>query len=186
MAQMPLHLYVGWAIVWAAIGTALLGGIGQALGRRSTAHLLPTAFAILFFVALTQLPLPEREALSLACPLPDIRPNWVPFKVVGRIRHAWEVRPDFFYPFRHDPLLPAIMNLLLCGLIGALLSRHALRWRSAVGLGFALSLTVELTQLTGTWGFYPCAHRTFDVDDLILNTLGVALGFMAARRLRRA
>ena len=47
--------------------------------------------------------------------------------------------------------------------------------------GFGLSLTVELTQLTGLWGLYPCPYRQFDVDDLILNTTGVALGFAVVR-----
>jgi hypothetical protein len=46
----------------------------------------------------------------------------------------------------------------------------------ATATGFALSLGVELTQLTGVWGLYPCAYRFFDVGDLITNTAGAALG----------
>ncbi|MFI6811506.1 VanZ family protein [Nonomuraea sp. NPDC050328] len=46
--------------------------------------------------------------------------------------------------------------------------------------GFVLSLTVELTQLTGDWGLYPCAYRLFDVDDLITNTGGAAIGWLLA------
>jgi glycopeptide antibiotics resistance protein len=45
-------------------------------------------------------------------------------------------------------------------------------------------LAVELTQLTGIWGLYPCPYRQFDVDDLILNTTGVVIGFALARVLR--
>ena len=42
--------------------------------------------------------------------------------------------------------------------------------------GFAISLAIELTQLTGVWGIYECAYRFFDVDDLIANTTGALLG----------
>jgi hypothetical protein len=60
----------------------------------------------------------------------------------------------------------------------------------ATGLGLAVSLLIEVTQLTGVWGVYPCAYRLFDVDDLVTNTLGAFLGAVvsypyAARRHRR-
>ncbi len=60
----------------------------------------------------------------------------------------------------------------------------------ATALGFAVSLLIELTQLTGVWGVYPCAYRLFDVDDLITNTTGALLGAVlsapyAVRRRRR-
>lgn len=40
-----------------------------------------------------------------------------------------------------------------------------------------LSLFFELTQLTGLYFIYPFPYRIFDVDDLIMNTLGGILGF---------
>ena len=46
--------------------------------------------------------------------------------------------------------------------------------------GFAVSLVVETTQVTGVWGIYPCAYRVFDVDDLLMNTLGAVLGSLLA------
>jgi glycopeptide antibiotics resistance protein len=52
-------------------------------------------------------------------------------------------------------------------------------------IGFGVSLTVELTQLTGIWFLYPCAYRVFDVDDLIANTLGALLGTALAPILRQ-
>jgi hypothetical protein len=42
--------------------------------------------------------------------------------------------------------------------------------------GFGVSLLVELTQKTGDWHLYSCAYRLFDVDDLIVNTLGATIG----------
>jgi uncharacterized RDD family membrane protein YckC len=48
-----------------------------------------------------------------------------------------------------------------------------------------VSLFFELTQLTGVWFIYPCAYRLFSVDDLILNTVGAALGWLIAGPLIR-
>ncbi len=45
-------------------------------------------------------------------------------------------------------------------------------------LTFFLSLFFELTQLTGLFYIYPRPYRLFDVDDLILNTLGGVVGYM--------
>lgn len=47
-------------------------------------------------------------------------------------------------------------------------------------VGFAISLFIETTQLTGDWFVYPCAYRLFDVDDLLTNTAGAALGGLLA------
>ena len=56
----------------------------------------------------------------------------------------------------------------------------------ATALGFAVSLLIEVTQLTGVWGVYPCAYRLFDVDDLLTNTLGAFIGALALLPVRRA
>ncbi|MGL5354364.1 MAG: VanZ family protein [Clostridium sp.] len=42
---------------------------------------------------------------------------------------------------------------------------------------FLASLFVEVTQLTGIFGLYEYPYRLFDVDDLMLNTLGGGIGF---------
>ena len=44
-------------------------------------------------------------------------------------------------------------------------------------ISFLLSLFFEITQLTGLYFLYPYSYRLFDVDDLMLNTLGGVLGF---------
>ncbi|GAA1777663.1 hypothetical protein GCM10009748_07640 [Agromyces lapidis] len=46
--------------------------------------------------------------------------------------------------------------------------------------GALVSLGIELTQLTGVWGLYPCAYRLFDTGDLMTNTIGAVLGSLAA------
>lgn len=46
----------------------------------------------------------------------------------------------------------------------------------ATTLGLGISLLIELTQRTGVWNLYDCAYRLFDVDDLLVNTLGAIVG----------
>ncbi|PPG64123.1 hypothetical protein C5C27_04365 [Rathayibacter sp. AY2B7] len=61
-------------------------------------------------------------------------------------------------------------------------------WRRGVAAsvvaGFLVSLAIELTQLTGLWGVTACAYRLFDVDDLLANTIGAALGGLFSILLR--
>ena len=57
-------------------------------------------------------------------------------------------------------------------------------WRSVV-VGLLASLAIEAAQGTGLFGVYPYAYRTADVDDLIYNTSGAALGWGCAALLAR-
>lgn len=131
--------------------------------------------AVLFFLALAFHPLPDVAALARLCPLPGAEPNLVPLGFVRDTLQAWRDRTDLEGFLRHNPLYSAGMNFALCVLIGRLWRPARPGW-TVLGGGFALSLAIELTQLSGFWGLYPCAYRKFDVDDLLLNTLGVALG----------
>src|SRR5690625_7064385 len=47
-------------------------------------------------------------------------------------------------------------------------------------VGFPVSLFFEITQISGLYGIYTCPYRLFNVDDLILNTLGSVIGFLVA------
>jgi glycopeptide antibiotics resistance protein len=74
-----------------------------------------------------------------------------------------------------------VMNVLLflpLGVFAKVLWRRSLT--GAALLGFAASLLIEITQLTATFGTAPFVYRIFDVDDLINNTAGAALGWIAA------
>lgn len=52
-------------------------------------------------------------------------------------------------------------------------------WRTVM-MSFLLSLTVEVAQLTGAFGLYPCSYRLFDVNDLMVNTIGGTTGYALA------
>jgi Glycopeptide antibiotics resistance protein len=85
---------------------------------------------------------------------------------------------------RNPAVLQVALNVCLFVPLGFFLR---MVWRRgflvATGTGLAISLVIELTQLTGVWGIYPCAYRLFDVDDLIANTTGAALGGLLSRGL---
>ncbi|RJQ85600.1 VanZ family protein, partial [Amycolatopsis panacis] len=55
----------------------------------------------------------------------------------------------------------------------------------AILSGFAMSLLIETTQLTGVWFLMRCPYRLFDTGDLLSNTVGAVLGAALAFRLRR-
>ena len=55
-------------------------------------------------------------------------------------------------------------------------------WKSVI-VGLLTALVIETAQGTGLFGIYPYAYRTADVDDLIYNTLGAVLGWLAASAL---
>lgn len=46
-----------------------------------------------------------------------------------------------------------------------------------LAISFGATCLIETAQLTGLFGTYPFAFRTFDVDDIICNTLGGLLGW---------
>ena len=50
--------------------------------------------------------------------------------------------------------------------------------KKTIILSFLLSSFFEITQLTGLYHIYPYAYRVFDVDDLIINTLGGIIGYI--------
>lgn len=51
--------------------------------------------------------------------------------------------------------------------------------------GFLTSLLYEVTQLTGLFFIYPRPYRIFDVDDLIINTLGALVGYLIVPSISR-
>lgn len=73
-------------------------------------------------------------------------------------------------------LLGNIVMFLPIGFFAALLWRGA-TWKRMLLLGFLTSLFIECWQLL--------VGRSFDVDDLLLNTLGVLLGALLCQALRR-
>jgi glycopeptide antibiotics resistance protein len=70
--------------------------------------------------------------------------------------------------------LAAFMPL---GILLPLITRRRSLWQ-VIASGAALSAAVELAQLAIS-AFLGFGYRTADIDDLILNTIGAAMGFAA-------
>ena len=83
--------------------------------------------------------------------------------------------PAFFSSGIYEPLLNILMFLPL----GVFL-RYYFGWsrRKTVLCAFLLSLFLEVTQYTATYGLAPYRYRLADVNDLIDNTLGGFLGYL--------
>lgn len=78
---------------------------------------------------------------------------------------------------RDEAFLQVALNVLLFVPLGYFVRVIAHRGVVVAGsIGLALSLLIEVTQLTGAWGVFSCAYREFDVDDLMVNTLGAIGG----------
>lgn len=67
-----------------------------------------------------------------------------------------------------------VVGFMPCGFFLPIVSRRGRKWYNAVLLCFGLSLCIEVTQLVFKVG-------SFDVDDLFLNTLGGAMGYIIYR-----
>ena len=81
--------------------------------------------------------------------------------------------------FKNPFVYQTIYNFLLTVPFGIFL-RYYFKYSfiKTLLLTFLLSLFFEITQLTGLYFIYPNAYRLFDVDDLIVNTLGGVFGFL--------
>lgn len=176
-----LGSYLGLAGLYAVTGTAVLLVALRAFWGALAWQAWPLVASTLFFVSLTQHPLPDR--FQLTCPVPNTQPLLEPFRFLGVMSDRLSTGVPVWSWFSDISVAALIMNFVICALIGAALTRYATRLRIAAIYGVCLSLGVELTQLTGIWGFYPCAYRQFDVDDLVINVGGVVIGFLAGRTL---
>jgi glycopeptide antibiotics resistance protein len=143
---------------------------------------------ILCATFLVLLPLPEtRDVASTQKPGTQY---WqlVPFTFAADVvrETGWKANDpaSWLRLFTERAFLQAFFNLLLLMPLGFFLRYHR-KWRlsTTVAAGFALSLAFELTQLTALFGYYNAPWRIFDVDDLLLNTLGAGLGWLASRPL---
>jgi glycopeptide antibiotics resistance protein len=71
-----------------------------------------------------------------------------------------------------------ILNLFLTVPLGVFMRfLFGFKFGKTALAGFLFSLLCEITQITGLFFIYPAPYRIFDVDDLIINTLGAVVGY---------
>jgi glycopeptide antibiotics resistance protein len=146
------------------------------------------AFAFLVYglalVAYTLAPVPQLDEAWCAAHTKFTRPQLTPLRFVSDIA-ADRVAPGWRGLLTNPAVQQVVFNVALFVPLGAYLRHRRLPVLGVVGAGFCVSLLIEFTQLTGNWFLFPCPYRLFDVDDLLANTLGTAVGLLFAPLLRR-
>lgn len=135
---------------------------------------------LLCVYCLVILPLPSPEA---AAQLHGHRAQLVPFAFLGDILRncdfQWSRPETWLSVLGTSAFLTTAFNLVMTMPFGAYLRYYfQCRWFKTLVLSFLLSLFFEVTQLTGLYFIYPGSYRLFDVDDLMVNTLGSMLGYL--------
>ncbi|MBS6341199.1 MAG: VanZ family protein [Eubacterium limosum] len=128
---------------------------------------------------LTMLPLPPiAEVARYTSPTMDL----VPF-------HAWtnfwentslvlSAPSTYLKAIKEQCFYEPFFNILLLVPLGVYLRYYFRRsWWQTIIIGFLMSLSFELIQLSALFGIYPRPYRLFQVDDLINNTFGALVGF---------
>ena len=125
-------------------------------------------FLCAYFV--TWLPLPTAETFATSKPMSEFI-QLVPFQSFLDIERKTLLRD----------LAIILFNVAMTMPLGYILREYfRVPLKKTILLGFLTSLLYEVTQLTGLFFIYPRAYRIFDVDDLIINTLGAVLGYVIA------
>ncbi|MEO0403198.1 MAG: VanZ family protein [Pseudomonadota bacterium] len=170
--------YLGLGFLYAAALSVLIWLAARTWRGRAARWDALALLPGLFFVMLTHHPFPDPA--SLDCSEGGVAPILQPFDSLSyfvRLAQRGATVQDWM---RHQIVQATVMNFVLCVLAGIGFARFLRTWQQAILVGLVMSLVVEISQLTGLFGLYPCAYRTFEVDDLILNTLGVLTGFLIA------
>lgn len=177
-------LYAAVAIFPLLAAGAILPYVALQYRRRGTLGAGDLALAGVFALYLVGLAfsviLPLRPVTPDFCAIFGTEPRLDPTLIVTEARLEY-AGGGISALIRNADVQDVILNVLLFIPFG-MLFRHLLRRgiALAVAAGLTLSLLIELTQLTGNWGFYPCSYRFFSTSDLITNTAGAAVGAIAA------
>lgn len=132
---------------------------------------------ILYLMAayfLVILPLPKHDVVHLNTIM-----QLNPMVIIDSIANSYHNAGSLIEFLKYPVVYQAIFNVFLTVPLGVYLRYYFnRRWYQVILMGFLVSLSFEVLQLTGILGIYQHPYRLFDVDDLIVNTLGAFLGFI--------
>lgn len=125
-----------------------------------------------YFLAI--FPLPDRDSIDMSSPVCQLIPfNFILdiIKESSQFKSLWLVLTD-------SSVYTVLFNILMFIPFGMYLRYYFKNnLKKTILFSFLFSLFLELTQLTGLYFIYPHPYRLFDVDDLIINTLGGIIGY---------
>lgn len=171
---------VAGTAVFAALFVPLLVWQSQRFGRLTIGRTVVAGAAAIYGVTiLTYTLLPFRDdAWCRTHTSPS--PSFEPFRSLDDIAAAVSGL-SLGQALRSAVVLQVLMNVVLFVPWGAF-SRRLLGRPFLVGVAsaFAVSVSIETIQGTGWFGLAPCVYRMAEVDDVITNTLGAAVGVVIA------
>lgn len=126
------------------------------------------------------LPLPNFEEVSQ---LTTPRVQLIPFSFITDFINNTSLiitNPStYLLAFKEPYIYQVLYNLILFLPLGIYLHYYfKCSLLKTTIITFLVSLFFEITQLTGLYFIYPRGYRLFDVDDLIINTLGGFIGYL--------
>lgn len=126
------------------------------------------------------LPMPDiNEIKANPLPITDFI-SLVPFGfVLDIVKHFDDVSFSIINLVKAPAFYQMVFNIMMFVPLGIFLRmRFKLSLKRVILYGFLVSLFFEFIQLTGLLGMYSRPYRVFDIDDLIINTLGTTLGYL--------
>ena len=125
------------------------------------------------------MPLPSIEYVSHLTTKVQLEPFDLVRNIIRTVHFDYKDFATYINILKNAYVYQTIYNLFLTVPFGMFLRYYfKCNFSRVLLLTLSLSLFFELTQLTGLYYIYPNAYRLFDVDDLIVNTLGGITGYL--------
>lgn len=146
-------------------------------------------YAMLFYgiclAAVVFLPLPTA---SQAAALQGHQIQVIPFHfIMDIIKESTLVitKPSTYVPALYNQAaMQVVLNIIMTVPLGAFLRYYyGMSVRKIILVSAAVSVFIEVTQLTGIYGIYQGSYRLCDIDDVMANTLGGYAGYRMVQAL---
>lgn len=140
-------------------------------------------FYLLCAYLLVILPLPKiSEVANLTTPRMQLIPFDFVFDFFKHTSFSIHHKENYLQAIKESYFYVPLFNILLTIPFGMFLRYFKkASFKKVLLYSFFLSLFFELTQLSGLYFLYPRGYRLFDVDDLILNTIGGGIGYFICK-----
>ena len=137
---------------------------------------------ILYFISvffLVVFPAPSEDALIEYQEI-KLQPGAFIWEFIEKTSFKFDEPTTYLKALMEPCFYTVVFNVLMLMPFGVFMCYFHRSFVNTLIYTFILSFFLEFTQLTGIFGIYDVAYRIFDVDDLILNTIGGVCGFIIA------
>lgn len=135
---------------------------------------------VIYYLAILPLPDPE-EVAKLTTPRYQPLPFYFIIDIIKNADTSLHGTALVINVIKNPEFYTTFLNILMFIPFGVYMHYYfKLSLKKTILYSFLLSLFIELTQLSGLYFIYPRPYRLFDVDDLMINTLGGLSGYLIA------